>query len=179
MTKRLAVLVAVVAAAALALPSMSAASELTLGGKAVPVGEVVTGVSANTMAKTALGNLTCNNVGFESEVTANGAGVVKGKNVGEGVTIGCFLNAKAIEITDLTFKELELVNAANGKVTVVFTADLPGGVACGFNGVTKVTYVAKAKSIHVEGNLAGGACGAAAFSGDYALFVGVNAVVID
>ena len=133
MTKKLVHLMAMLTIAALAVPAVALATELTM-----PVGETVENdtdlewTDTGTKVKTSLGDLTCAkfNIGFT--LTKNNGSEVTGVGSGGSATT-CKLGTKEITITDITLNHLSSSTGSKGTVNLTFVADLPNSIVCHFS----------------------------------------------
>src|SRR5882757_8371277 len=133
MFKKLSLLLAAVAVVAFAAPAIaSAAPAVTMpAGTLLPKGTKIKGKSTNFVVNTSLGNLTCESVAFEAELTENTGTQFAGVGVGEGTTSVCKLNGT----TSIQFTDFTLVSFTSGIIGTIFTkvtfkVDLPGGIVC-------------------------------------------------
>jgi len=134
MTKKLTLLMAVIAAVALAAPALaSAAPSITSSaGVLAPKGTKITGSSTNMVLQTSVGKITCAKVTINEEITENTGSSVKGVGLGEGTTSTCKLGEKSITITDFT-TTFTYVFPSTFHLEVTFTAHLPS-LTCHFSG---------------------------------------------
>jgi len=170
MLKKPALLFAALAVIALAAPAVSSAAKLTMPANTlVPVGTEITGESTNTELETEFGTISCANVTFTDEVTANNGSNFEAEPVGEGTTAECFLgNEVLITVTHFTFRFWSSGPHA-GELTWTWILDLPGGIECHYHGFIAWFYITGASSFHHEGELEGGVCGGGFIEGDFSL----------
>lgn len=190
MARKLCLLLAAVAVAAVVLPaSVSAAPALTDGkGNLLKIGTQITASSTNMVTKTSLGTITCTEAEAFTVLTENSGSLLEAVGFGEGVTFGCKLGTTSIKITDFTMEELDtfLFTSGKGTIALTFEADLPG-VTCHFDSHLKplpFTYKAGSNVLEVpSAEILGSpeACGVSTFSATFTLSqtAGGGAVVLD
>lgn len=183
MAKKLTLFLAAAAVIALAVPAFASAAAATDGsGNLLANGTLISGTSTNATTVTSLGNLTCETVKVNGELTTNNGSTVTAVGVGAGEPTNCKLGKKTIEITDITLVDLHAGSETN-TITVTFRAHLPGEILCHFVGTIPFTYTTGGSSLTIsEGNLEGTpeACEPGLLSGTFNLAqTGGGTVVLD
>jgi hypothetical protein len=161
MAKKLTLLAAMLAIAALGAPATAAAGLL-------PIGTTMRLVSMNMAIETELGALTCAEVQFEGEIEENGGKLFIEELV--GTTKKCLLNGKnAITIEPITlndtFTEGKGGAVKEGSVDISLIASLPGGIKCNFEGEGEgfFKFALHTTTTTFMDALNGGVCGEAFF----------------
>jgi len=186
MIKRLTLVASVIAVVAFAAPAMASANpQLTMpAGTTVPKGTLITGTSTNAVTKTSIGELKCEKVVLNGEVTENSGTSVTGVGIGEGTTTTCTDNGAKISIVDVTLSDLHSSESEKGTATFSFKGELPVVGTCTYTGTgAPFTYVTNSDIIKfTEATLTASpkACGTAHLSGEFTLeTTGGGEVILD
>jgi hypothetical protein len=184
MSKKLSALMSAAAIALLLMPAAAVASQITTSeGKALAVGSVIVGTSANTVIGTeSFGTLSCGSVTTVGELMVNEGSFVEAMGRPSGSASTCLQNGKhAITLTDITFwNGFFLSSPSIGEVHVQFDAGFAGGILCEFAGEAAVTYTSGSSGIRIAGDeILGGVCGESSITASFALESGGKAVKLD
>jgi hypothetical protein len=191
MVKRAALLFVGVAVLAGAIPAMASASSLTKSaGTLVPVGTPIRMTGSDIIIQsTLLGNITCQTLNTDVEVTKNSANTFEafGANTAPATT-GCVDGTKTVVVTSLQVTKLESSVSSSGTMSFVAVYDI-GTATCTFTGSSVAfTYSAGTGSHVIKFNAASGikgspaaACGTGNLTGEFTLELlhGGTAVLLD
>lgn len=143
MAKKLSLLLAAVAVAALAAPPFASAVGVTDGkGKLLPVGTVIVGKSKSRVLETGFGKVTCESWVQRIKLTKNTTESVQGVGVGEGEVKGCKLGtgekSSEVKFTDPTLIGFSWTLFSGVSITETFIAHFPK-LTCHFEGAAGVS----------------------------------------
>lgn len=154
MGKKLTLIGMIVAAfAAFVIPAAASASPVLTSednpGVPVPVGTTLLGTSTNAITvNTKLGELKCNKVTINAEVTGNSGTSISAKGLG-GSTEGCTAGGKTLIVDEPTLKTLSTSGEDKGTLSMFFKATV-GAVTCPFEGSGSFTYTTGKDTLQIS-----------------------------
>jgi hypothetical protein len=181
MTRKLSLLLAVVAVLAFAVPSMAGAAKATVEGGLAPVTTKITGTGTDIILRSnLLGFITCATLNLNGEITKNDGTTVEGsgKNVNPTQT-GCVNGKKEVKVTEVVVTNIKATEAKaageTAKGTVSFTSKVDvGELLCEFTG-TNVGFTYVSGTQVIDANESAGVvgaptqCGTAKLTGEFSL----------
>jgi hypothetical protein len=139
--RRLFGLITVAATLVVAAPSFaSGATGLTEGGKLVPVGTTLKGVSLGNFVVTTpkLGNVTCQSVAITVKLVANTSSTVSAVGAGSSTASNCVVaGGGTVTVTNINITELHTFGGGTGTKSFSFELDI-GSLLCKYS-ATKIT----------------------------------------
>jgi hypothetical protein len=175
MAKKFSLLMAAVAILAFAIPSFANASQLTnSAGVPTSMGTKIIATSTSptvTLTGSLLGDLSCEHVTLEGELTVNSGGTVEVAGIGEGTQSGCTRSGKPITFSDTTVTNIRSTMSGTGTASFVSTAMI-NTIVCHFTGVNvPFTYTSGSDTIVFSGarGVLSTGCGAARLDGTFTL----------
>lgn len=156
MIKKLNLALAAVALIAFAVPAFAGATSMTQpANMLVPVNTSTTWTSHLPVVKTNLGgNIACEEVVLNAKISKNNGTAVEGANNGGSFAKGCFFAGNPISVTMPTLRSFVSAAALKGTASVIFIADLPGGLKCTYEETAvPYTFAKEASTLKMVGAL--------------------------
>jgi hypothetical protein len=187
MAKKLSLLLAAVAVAALAVPVTANASSITSSaGKLAPVGTTLTATGTDVNITSAiLGSITCSTLTLDVTLDLNSGSTFTATEGPElPAQSGCVTNGRPFLITGVEVTHLVSTTSGTGTSSFILGLEIftSPKVHCTFTG-TKVpfTYVVGSDTIAFSNaaGVSGGPCGTAKLDGTFTIEIGDTSVILD